>query len=173
MKKINKRLLALSLLLLAITLTAIGTTVAYLFDSTEPIPNSFDYGAVSCKINEDFTNGDLIKQNVTVTNTSNIPAFIRAKIIITWTDANGYISAKAPTADDYSMVLGSGWVEHNGSYYYSGAVGIGETTEILIQSIQPLRIKDGYTLTVEVIAEAIQAEPTSAATEAWGYAPVN
>ncbi len=175
MKKLNKgRIIALSLILAVIALSAVGGTVAYLFDRTESVTNSFSPVQVSCLIQETFNDGELVKENVSVKNTSDIPAYIRAAVVVTWTDLTGGISAKAPISGvDYVIEFGSGAWERgaDGYYYYSVPVDSGAQTDVLITSVRPLTYKTGYTLTVEVLAEAIQSSPANVVTDTWGYTP--
>jgi hypothetical protein len=41
-------------------------------------------------------------------------------------------------------------------------------TAVLINSCTTLQSLDGYTLSVEILAQAIQAEPAQAVADAWG-----
>ena len=56
---------------------------------------------------KDFENNvDTEKKNVTVTNTGNVDAFIRAAIIVTWKDSAGNIAATVPVEGyDYNLKL--------------------------------------------------------------------
>ncbi len=175
MKKLNKKWLVLSLILALAVLGAVGGTLALLTDNTSPLANIFQPAQVSCVITETFNGSE--KTDVRVTNTSNIPAYIRAAVVVTWTAEDGSISAKAPQhGTDYSLDidLANGWAYHNdGYYYYTSAVEVGAFTNQLIKSAKALTVKEGYQLTVEVIAEAIQSQPDEAVLEAWGVLPTS
>lgn len=161
---------ALVLLLCA----AVGGTLAWLTTQTDPVVNTFTAAHVTCQVDEDFDQG--IKKNVKIENTSDIDAYIRAAIVVCWADANGNVSAKPVTDDDYTMNLNlnsSGWVKGNdGYYYYTRPVSPDDPnnfTSVLINSCAPGENKapDGYNLQVTILAEAIQSTPADAVTTAW------
>lgn len=157
-----------------LVLGAIGGTVAYLVDGTEATVNTFNYGTVSCVVNETF-NGST-KSDVTIQNTGNTDAYIRAQVVVTWQDASGNVyGASQPVAGtDYSIEYGSGWKQHTDAYYYyPSAVPVGASTGVLITSCTPVagQAPEGYTLSVEILADAVQSSPANAVTEAWGVNP--
>ncbi len=164
--KLNKKLIALSLALVSLLLVAVGSTAAYLFTKTEPVKNVFDPAYVTCEVVETFDTVNNIKTNVGVKNTSDIPVYIRAAVVVNWVDANGAISAKAPVlGTDYSIAydLANGWaIGSDGYYYYASPVAVGGTTSSLITEAKPSSVKEGYTIAIEILAEAIQSEPASA-----------
>lgn len=69
--------LLLTLVLLALALT--GATLAYLITHTDPVPNRFTPAHVSCNVTEDFDG--TTKKNVNVTNTGDIDAYLRVKLV--------------------------------------------------------------------------------------------
>ena len=168
--------------LVVIAIGVVGGTVAYLVTNTTPVVNTFEPGYVSCRINEkgpdgkkDFENNvDTEKKNVTVTNTGNVDAFIRAAIIVTWKDSAGNIAATVPVKDtDYSMELNeTNWKKQGDYYYYNSSVESMGTTENLIKSCTVLNPNGDYNLSVEILADAIQSTPATAVIEAWGVNPV-
>lgn len=168
----KKKTIALIALIVILT-CAVGGTLAWLVDSTGPVTNTFTPGMITCEINE--TNSGGVKSNVTVTNTGNVSAYIRAAIVINLVDSEGNVYAKAPAAGtDYNMTpAASGWTKKGDYYYYNGAVAASGTTTNLIDSITEVGSHDGYHLQVTVLAEAIQAEggngTQSAAENAWGH----
>lgn len=170
MKRINKKVILLAVSLVLILSAAIGGTVAYLIDQTGSITNTFTPAKVTPHINEDF-NGS-VKNDVQITNTGDIPAYIRVKVVVTWKDAQGNVYGTAPKADeDYTWTSGSNkWFLKNGFYYYSEPVAAKGTTDVLFTECKPLagRAPEGYNLSVDIHAQAIQAEPTTAVTSAWG-----
>lgn len=160
--------------LAVIAMGVVGGTVAYLVTKTTPVVNTFEPGYVKCVINEDFNDGDTVKENVTVTNTGNVDAFIRAAIIVTWKDSAGNIAATVPVKDtDYSMELNeTNWKKQGDYYYYNSSVESMGTTENLIKSCTVLNPNGDYNLSVEILADAIQSTPATAVIEAWGVNPV-
>ena len=167
------RPLALLLALILVVGAAAGGTVAWLTQTTQTENNNFSYGTVSCLINEDFDK--YTKSNVTVTNTGNTPAYIRAACIVNWVDAQGNIAANVPA--DYTYLLsipGAGWIAGgDGYYYYNGVVEPGSKTEGSLLTCTSSHPADGeYTLSVKVIASAVQATPSTAVNEAWPGNPL-
>ena len=74
-------------------------TLAFLLSRTDPVVNSFQPSKVTCEINETFENG--VKTDVSVKNTGNTTAYIRASIVVSWVDESGNISAVPPLANTY------------------------------------------------------------------------
>ena len=148
-----------------------GTTVAFLTTKTEDVANQFEYGKVSCQVDETFANGT--KSKVTIKNTGNIPAYIRAKVVVTWKDADGNVYGKAPASSDYLITYGSEWTQGtDGYYYYNTPVDANGSTPALITECKKTAdaaAPEGYDLSVEIIADAIQSQPANARREAWNY----
>ena len=162
-----KRMKRKSLLLLAgialLLAAAVGLTSAYLIARTDSVENVFDPGNVSIEVNETFANG--VKSNVTLKNTGNVTARIRTKIVVTWKDEAGNVSAVAPVQDtDYQMTMGSGWTLKDGTWVCDTAVAPGASTPVLIASCEATagRAPEGYGLSVEILGEAVQNEPAGA-----------
>lgn len=167
------RPLALLLALILVVGAAAGGTVAWLTQTTQTKNNNFSYGTVSCLINEKFDK--YTKSDVTVTNTGNTPAYIRAACIVNWVDAQGNIAANVPAEYTYSLSIpGAGWTEgSDGYYYYNGVVDANGTTEGSLLTCTSSHPADGeYTLSVKVIASAVQATPNTAVNEAWPGNPL-
>ena len=171
MKRINKKVILLAVSLMLILSAAIGGTVAYLIDQTGSITNTFTPAKVTPEVKEDF--GNNVKNNVQITNKGDIPAYIRVKVVVTWKDAQGNVYGTAPKAgEDYTwtMLENSKWFSKGGFYYYSEPVPAGETTNVLFTDCKlkdDVKAPEGYSLSVDIHAQAIQAEPTTAVTSAW------
>lgn len=164
-KKLN---LILGLLLVA--LLGVAGTYAYLIATTSPVENSFTPATVSCKIDETFTNN--IKTNVRIKNTSDVDAYIRASIVVSFVDANENTVGIVPVLNtDYTMKLnpdGTSWFKGGDGFYYCRAkVAQGDFTPVLITEAKPIR-NSPYRLKIEIVASAIQSLPTNAVTDAWG-----
>lgn len=164
----------LLMMALAIVLGAfVGTTVAYLFTNTDALTNTFNPAKVTTEITEDFDKN--VKDNVKVKNTGDIDAYIRAAVVVTWQDVNGNVHPTAPVAGtDYTVTWTmDGWVKSGNFYYYTKPVAAGASTGILLTDCKPVEgmAPEGYHLSVEILASAIQSEPASAVVEAWGVDP--
>lgn len=166
-----KRSLVLVVSLLALLLVVAGGTLAWL-TAQDSVSNTFTPAHVTCDVEETF-NGTA-KSNVSIKNTSDIPVYIRASIIVTWKDFSGNVYGQKPTSSDYDMQMAkdSGWVlGTDGYYYYTSPVAVGDTTGTLISSCTEVAGKapaENYRLSVEIIAEAIQSQPDRAVGQAWG-----
>ena len=174
--KSKKPLILLAALLLIFTVTA-GSTLAYLVASSDPVENVFTPGEMSGEIEEKFDGAT--KEDVSIEITGDADAYVRAAIVVTWKNgAGGDIYGKQPiSTTDYSMTLNlNDWfVGTDGYYYCSSKVEAGEKTPVLIQSCTQQQACENpdYKLDVEIIAEAIQAEPKDAVRDAWGEAIAN
>ena len=148
---------------------AVGGTIAWLTTGTTGLVNTFIPSSVSCEVTEDFSGN--IKSNVNVKNTGDIDAYVRVKLVSYRTNKSGqHIGGPAPLSFD----PGSGWVKSGDYYYYTSPVAPGQKpASNLIGSITLAAYTDadgGYQA-IDVIAEAIQSEPTDAVRAAWGFGP--
>ena len=169
-KSAKRRLAPAALALALVLLVSVGGTLAYLIDKTTPVTNTFTPAEVSCSVQETFDG--TTKSNVCIQNGDQVKAYIRAAIVVTWQDADGNDSAQAPVeGTDYSAITPeSGWEKYtDGYYYYTQPLEPDGKTTNLIPNCQALKAgPESYTLSVEILAQAIQAEPITAASEAWG-----
>lgn len=164
-KKLN---LILGLLLVA--LLGVAGTYAYLIATTSPVENSFTPATVSCEIDETFTNN--IKTNVRIENTSDVDAYIRASIVVSFVDANENTVGIVPVlGKDYTMELNlndTSWFKGGDGFYYCRAkVARSDFTPVLITEAKSIG-NSPYQLKIEIVASAIQSLPTNAVTDAWG-----
>ena len=148
--------LLLTLVLLALALT--GATLAYLITPAH----------VSCTVTEDFDG--TTKKNVNVTNTGDIDAYLRVKLVTYRVNDDGqHIGG---TAAIPAFTPGDGWVAYGDYYYYTYPVAPGQQPETpLIDSLTltgSYSDADGGKQALEIMAEAIQSAPEEAAGQAWG-----
>lgn len=145
---------------------AVGATAAFLLTKTSSVTNTFTPSQVSCSVTEDFDG--TTKSNVNVTNTSDIPAYIRVKLVTyRVNDASQRIGG---TATIPTFTPGNGWFEKDGYYYYESPVAAGaQPAAALIDKIDLTEYDDadGGKQVIEVMAEAIQSTPDEAVTSAW------
>lgn len=162
-----------AVLLIAVILlisTAVGSTVAFLATKTEPVENSFEYANVSCEVTQ---NCDTDGSTVQVKNTGTISAYIRAAVVANWIDRAGNIAASVPEGYSYELTCSSGsWAQgKDGFFYYLLPVAPGASTEgNHLTCTVTCPATPEYTLSVEVLAEAIQSTPANAVNEAWSAA---
>lgn len=165
---------ALPLVLIIVILAiSVGGTLAYLIDQTSAVENSFTPGSVTCQVAEN--NGTF-----TVQNTGNVPAYLRAMVVVNWVKTVGgqtYVYGTKPTASDYTITYDEDkWIQDGCIYYYNTAVSPADNADTVefakVVATNTAQAPEGYTLTVEVIAEAIQFEGMNAANaqDAWAKA---
>lgn len=169
--RVNKTFFTLLAIIMAIG-AAVGTTVAFLVDQTNEVKNTFEYAKVSCEVEEDFKNG--MKSNVRIKNTGTTDAFIRATYVVNWLDSKGNIVPSVPDGYSYALTTNpdNKWIEpaeRDGYFYYLTPVAPGASTPgSLLNCTVTYPANPEYTLSVEILATAIQSSPASAALEAWG-----
>ena len=173
-RKSRTRMNRATVLLMAILMligVAAGSTVAYLIDKTSDVKNTFEYGKVSCNIEEKFENNK--KENVQVRNTGNVDAYIRAAVVVNWLDGNDNIVASVPAGYECNLTVNtdsnSKWVEYGGYYYYTLPVAPDDLTAgSLLTCTVKYPENPEYTLSVEILATAVQSVPEEAVQAAWG-----
>lgn len=175
-----KRGLVLVSLALLLVL-GVERTLAYITAQSDEVNNQFTPAVVTCRVNTNSNN------TVDVTNTGNVNAYIRASFTVNWVDSTGNVRGLPPVATDYLLTTAADqsfsgndpWYFDNASgfYYHKTAVAPNAVTEDLITAVQVLVTPPaGYTLAVEVTAEALQADGdtdangTPAFQDAWGIA---
>ena len=180
-KRIKHLLIAAAALCIV---AAVGLTLAFMFKKAEKT-NRFIPAEVSCAVREKMDGNEVTgiaavgseKSDIRVENTGNVKEFIRLRLVSYYVDSNGDIvgtvSSQYPT-----LSLKNGWIDGaNHTYYYPFPTDPGGMTEILCEpfSLGQMQLADGKTVyqVIEVIAEAVQAEPVSAVREAWGVTVTN
>ena len=163
----NTRTITLLIALLLFSALAVGGTVAWLTANATPVENTFTPSNVACEVNERF-DGEK-KSNVNVTNIGDTEAYIRVKLVTYRVNDGQHIGG---TATIPTFTLGTGWVEHDGYYYYTSPVEPGKKPAAnLINSIEltgSYDDADGGKQVIEVMAEAIQSQPPAAVGSSWG-----
>lgn len=153
-----------AVLLIAVLLlitTAVGSTAAFLVTKTGPVVEDFAYAQVSCQVTD----------TLAAQNTGTAQAYIRASYAVNWLDGEGHIAAAVPEGYSCGLVEDpqDAWVEGgDGYFYYPYPVDPGSETPSLLTCSVSRPEEPEYTLSVEVVAEAIQSNPAEAAAEAWG-----
>ena len=166
---VKKIVLVVSLAFLLFAVIS-GGTIAYLFSVTPPAKNEFTPAVVSCEVEEKFENN--LKTEVAVKNTGNTDAYIRATVVATFIKTDGSVYFKAPVEGvDYKLTLGSDkWIKgSDGFFYYTEKVAFGSSTEMLISSAESLNTApEGYELSLQIVASALQSDPETVVSEVWG-----
>ena len=170
----SKKFLALLVSMVLLVVGVVGGAIAYIVTNVGPVVNEFVPAKVPCEIVEDFDGN--VKQDVQIKNTGNIDAYIRAKVVITWQDKNGNVAAQVPVEDtDYTITYNSveGWVKIGDYWYCKQPVGYEAPNNLTPVLIDKCELKEGstapegYYLSVEILAESIQSQPSSVVGEVW------
>ena len=168
MLKITSKKLIVTLACVLLTVfVGVGATLAYLFAQTPPLENTFTPVFLTCE-----TQGS-IKTGASVKNTGEVDGYIRVAVVCSWVSEtdNSVHASKAVEGTDYTATWDTtSWKKGaDGFYYYLSPVKAGETTDVLVSGFTRIaQPPQGYTLTVQINATAIQANPVEAVTSAWG-----
>lgn len=143
---------------LLITL-AVGGTIAFVIRQSNSLTNRFAPGYVASSVNT---------ENQKITNEGNVDAYVRAAVVVNWMDSNGNVYGLRPS---YTIEANEGWTAVDGIFYYNAILGGKETTltapaTVTVTGEAP---SNEYTLSIEIVAEAIQANGMGAsnALNAW------
>lgn len=167
-----KKSVSLLVALVLMIVVGTGTTLAYIVDMKGPISNLFLPAEVACAV---VANEDDEISNIVIKNIGNTDAYIRAAVIVTWKDdtTNRNVYGKQPVENtDYTIKINtddSSWELEDGFYYWTEPVGVNNFTDPLIESCtqKAEAPASGYSLSIEIVAEAIQADPFISAEAAW------
>ena len=158
---------ALILSLCLIFALAVGTTFALLKASTAPVENTFTAAKSGTDIVEELDGS--LKKSIIVKNTGTAVSYVRVKLVMNWVDENGNVSAEPV---NITPSITDNWFEQGGIYYYKMPVAPDGKTENLLKADSPITEPAdkpaGCHLEVTVLAESIQAAPSTAVTESWG-----
>lgn len=175
MKPLSKRSLIIIVAVTAFVAATVTVVWAFMYKSTETYDNDFVAAQVSCQVVESYS--DNVKTSVKVKNTSNIPAYLRLRVVSYWQDTKGNVVQMASEMPSFSVDTAK-WIDMgNYTYCYKSPVNPEELTEELFASGSTITLTKKtttvndvvyeYEQVVEIIAEAIQSEPASAV-ESWG-----
>lgn len=170
------------------TAVTVGGTLAWLSTHTNAVTNTFTMGDVVPEVQETFTPGGTVKENVKVANQGNVAAYIRVALVPTWEDGNGNV--KAASLNDLDITWGNGkkdandpgngWIKIGDYYYYQQPVDGKDGNDVsytapLIQKAEVIGDEEpeGYHMNLQIIADSIQAAPTTAVTTTWPVEVVN
>ena len=167
-------------------------TLAFVFTGTGKVENTFESSYVACEVLENGADGTgsfdgVAKTNVRVKNTGEVQGYIRAAVVVTWMSADGtQVTAQKPVdGEDYEIVYAnesdaeSGNTTDNvtnwelgtdGYWYYKIPVNVGDSTQNLIKSCtlkSGVTPPDGFYLSVEIVASAIQSTPFEVVVTQW------
>lgn len=164
---------ALILSLCLIFALAVGTTLAYLKANTSPVTNTFKAATSEIKIDEKLDGNQ--KTSITVKNEGTAVSYVRVKLVMNWVDESGNVVSGGNLPE--VALNESDWFVQDGIYYYTKPVAPeGKTTNLLQKDSsisEPTEKPEGCHLEVTVLAESIQAAPSTAVEGAWAVTVVN
>lgn len=178
-RRVPKRAFVLAALALAVCIAGVGGVIAWL-TSSNFVSNVFSVGKNDVEIEETFDDPKTVKEDVYVTNNSNIAVYVRAQVNVYWQDASGTQLWEQPVAgEDYTEwesgenAPAEGWVKHtDGFWYWTEPLAAEGSTGNLIDSISVSKsYTDGRQLVVDIAVQSIQADPADAVRQAWGISP--
>lgn len=156
---------ALIIALALILVLAVGGTVAYIFTQTDPVINTFTPTEAKITVDEE-TNSNQKTSITVVNNSTGVPVYIRVALVANMIDGAGNVTGAASVP---TFTLGDNWIQIGEYYYYTEPVPVGGFTDNLLGTEMTL----ANNMQVVVLADAIQAEPTTAVTQAWGVTVEN
>lgn len=157
----NKKAVAFFVLIIAVTILVIGSTIAYVIAKTNSLENRFTPPNLDIEIG----------QSNTIVNSGDIPVYVRVALVSNWVNTtDGSTLSTAPNvvyvfADPDQWVQGS-----DGFYYYKKPLAATASIRTLESATitNDTTIPDGCKLQVQVLSSAIQSTPAEAVAEAWG-----
>lgn len=159
---------ALILSLCLIFALAVGTTFALLKANTAPVTNTFKAAESGTHVDVEDSGNE--KTGIFVKNEGTATSYVRVKLVMNWVSKDGKTISGEPVNIDVKYDT-TKWFEQDGIYYYKTPVGPNMTTDNLLQKdkhiTEPTGKPEGYHLEVTVLAESIQAAPSTAVEGAW------
>lgn len=159
-------LIIISLVLIANV--AVMGTLMYLASKAESLTNTFTPAHVDSEIEEEFDG--TYKTNVNAINTGDINAYLRIKFVTYRVNDSGERIGGETFVPEF--ILGDGWFEKDGFYYYNKPVAPEKSPESPLVGKEGIKLAsyndvDGGNQVIEVMAEAIQAVPVNVVQEKW------
>ena len=158
-----KKLPAAAIAIILVVVMTIGGTVAFLMDSTESVINKFTPASSGITIEEKVKEN--CKTEIAVKNTGDTGAYIRVSLVANYYDENGNITGGA-AVPNFTLNSKKWFLGNDGYYYYKLPVAAGHVTDNLLESESKMQLKDNMQVTV--LAQSIQASPTSVVHDKWG-----
>ena len=157
---------ALILSLCLIFALAVGTTVALLKANTAPVTNTFK--AATSETHVDVTDSGKEKTGIKVENIGTATSYVRVKLVMNWVDDATENIVSGDNLPTVELNTDDGWFEKGDIYYYKTPVAPKDLTANLLKDpITQTNAPEGCHLEVTVLAESIQAAPSTAVEGAW------
>lgn len=158
-----KKLSAAAIAIILVVVMAIGGTVALLMDSTDSVTNKFAPASSGITIKEEVKEN--CKTEIAVKNTGDTGVYVRVSLVANYYDENGNITGGAAVSN-FTLNSDKWFLGDDGYYYYKQPVAAGDVTDNLLASGSKMQLEDNMQVTV--LAQSIQASPTSVVYDKWG-----
>ena len=158
-----KKLSAAAIAIILVVVMTIGGTVAFLMDSTESVINKFTPASSGITIEEEVKEN--CKTEIAVKNTGDTGAYIRVSLVANYYDENGNITGGA-AVPNFTLNSEKWFLGDDGYYYYKQPIAANDVTDNLLASESKMQLEDNMQVTV--LAQSIQASPTSVVHDKWG-----
>ena len=158
-----KKLSAAAIAIILVVVMTIGGTVAFLMDSTESVINKFTPASSGITIEEKVKEN--CKTEIAVKNTGDTGAYIRVSLVANYYDENGNITGGA-AVPNFALNETNWFKGTDGYYYYQTPLPAGKVTESLLANGSKMELSENMQVTV--LAQSIQASPTSVVHDKWG-----
>ena len=158
-----KKLSAAAIAIILVVVMTIGGTVAFLMDSTESVINKFTPASSGITIEEEVKEN--CKTKIAVKNTGDTGAYIRVSLVANYYDENGNITGGA-AVPNFALNETNWFKGTDGYYYYQTPLPAGKVTESLLANGSKMELSENMQVTV--LAQSIQASPTSVVHDKWG-----
>lgn len=166
-KKQHIRTLVLTCVLALLLLGSVLGVIAYM-QAHSHISNTFTVAVMKLDINETFNGSE--KSDVKVLNQGDVPAYLRAAVVVNWKDGDGNILSPVPEKDeDYNITMGTDWTKGSDGYWYcKNSVAAGSESPVFIEKCERESTDSGKHLSVDILVQGVQAAPLDAVQGLWG-----
>lgn len=162
----GKKRLTLLVCLILMAALSVGATMAYFQMTTQPVINTFHAGSVGAEISETVDGNT--KTVIQVTNKDGtFPVYVRVRLVSYYETSEGGVDVSRASPGVSVSCNTNHWVQNGNYYYYTKPLAGGATTENLLAG--GITMEAGQV--IEVLADTVQASPSDAAREVWGYVP--
>ena len=145
-----------------LTIAIVGTTLALLVMATRPLNVEFQPSTVSIAKTTDGKG---------VINDGDVDVYARVALIFTWestTEENSIMSTPPIEGINYNLTVADGWVRAADGFWYSPApLSPNEICNVISSVSLVGSAPEGHDLSVEMLIDAIQADPVDAVMESW------
>lgn len=155
-------------------LTKVNVSIVEQIDGEKDHEDATSSNITYPKIKKGDTVGKVVKvKNLNAAGVSTTDTYVRVKLIPTMVKDDTTTALGENVDITYTFAENSKWSKTDSAsgavYYYTEAVKPGMTTDALITGVTlNSEIKDGYHLEIQVLADAISANPVTNLETAWG-----